>query len=138
MKRSVEIVVSRQPVAQPRQRHTVGGRSYLPDDLPIHAFKAAVRAACYRSWGRRQKIASAIKIRIDFVFSPRRRKGWIPGALVIAKPFGDGDNLEKAVWDAMTGIVFNDDSQIADWGGRKRFIRNGETEHVRINLEWNE
>ena len=31
----------------------------------------------------------------------------------------DGDNLEKLVWDALTGIVWADDSQIVQWAGAK-------------------
>lgn len=35
----------------------------------------------------------------------------------IGKP--DGDKMERAAWDALTGIVFRDDSQIAAWSGGK-------------------
>ncbi len=31
----------------------------------------------------------------------------------------DGDNLEKAVWDALNGVLWDDDSWISDWGGKK-------------------
>lgn len=31
----------------------------------------------------------------------------------------DGDNLEKLFWDAMNGQIWNDDSQIEEWTGRK-------------------
>lgn len=31
----------------------------------------------------------------------------------------DGDNLEKLVWDALTGLVWFDDSQIVEWTGKK-------------------
>lgn len=31
----------------------------------------------------------------------------------------DGDNLEKLVWDAFNGEIWNDDSQIKEWSGRK-------------------
>jgi Holliday junction resolvase RusA-like endonuclease len=32
---------------------------------------------------------------------------------------GDGDNLEKPVWDAMKGLMWDDDTQIVKWGGCK-------------------
>src|SRR5258707_5032525 len=31
----------------------------------------------------------------------------------------DGDNLEKLLWDAFNGHIWNDDSQIEEWQGRK-------------------
>lgn len=31
----------------------------------------------------------------------------------------DGDKMERAAWDALTGIAFKDDSQIAAWSGGK-------------------
>ncbi len=31
----------------------------------------------------------------------------------------DGDNLEKLLWDAFNGQLWNDDSQIEEWSGRK-------------------
>lgn len=38
----------------------------------------------------------------------------------------DGDKLERAVWDALTGVLFTDDSQIDVWGGMKRTAAVGE------------
>jgi Holliday junction resolvase RusA-like endonuclease len=31
----------------------------------------------------------------------------------------DGDNLEKLLWDAFNAKIWNDDSQIEEWQGRK-------------------
>lgn len=42
---------------------------------------------------------------MDFFFGNRRRV--------------DGDNCQKLVWDALTGIVWDDDSQIVEWSGHK-------------------
>jgi len=36
-------------------------------------------------------------------------------------PRGDNDNYEKAVWDCLNGIVWEDDDQIVDNRTRKRF-----------------
>jgi len=33
----------------------------------------------------------------------------------------DGDNLQKFVWDALNGIYWKDDSQIAKWSGMKLY-----------------
>jgi Holliday junction resolvase RusA-like endonuclease len=49
---------------------------------------------------------------------------------------GDGDKLDRCVWDAMTGIVYVDDRQVTVWGGSKRMATPGEmggaTIHVRL------
>ncbi len=34
---------------------------------------------------------------------------------------GDGDKLERAIWDAMTGVVYKDDSQVVKWQGEKLY-----------------
>lgn len=34
---------------------------------------------------------------------------------------GDGDKLDRAIWDAMTGIVYVDDSQVVKWTGFKQY-----------------
>lgn len=43
----------------------------------------------------------------------------------------DGDKMERATWDALTGIVFRDDSQIALWSGGKIYA---EAPGVRIRV----
>lgn len=46
-------------------------------------------------------------------------------AFAATKP--DGDKLERCTWDALTGIVFRDDSQIVKWSGKKRYADDGKT-----------
>lgn len=41
------------------------------------------------------------------------------GALAHQRHEPDGDNLEKLLWDAFNGQIWNDDSQIEEWQGRK-------------------
>lgn len=45
---------------------------------------------------------------------------------------GDGDKLTRCVWDALTGIVWVDDSQVAAWGGSKRLSAPGEQPGVQV------
>ena len=33
----------------------------------------------------------------------------------------DGDKLERALWDALTGLAFADDRQVIGWSGLKRY-----------------
>lgn len=41
------------------------------------------------------------------------------GPLLHQRHEPDGDNLEKLLWDAFNGQIWNDDSQIEEWQGRK-------------------
>lgn len=34
---------------------------------------------------------------------------------------GDGDKLTRAVWDALTGVVWADDCQVVEWVGKKKY-----------------
>lgn len=49
-----------------------------------------------------------------------------PGRVAKLWPFPtkvpDGDKLLRAVFDALTGIVYIDDAQVVEWGGRKVFV----------------
>jgi len=51
----------------------------------------------------------------------------LPRPKTVSRPYptgkydGDGDKLTRAMLDAMTGIVYVDDSQVIDWPGKKRY-----------------
>ena len=109
------------PVAQPRQRHRVfkvGDRTiaqnYTPTDDPVNAFKASVKlfaaAVCPD-----EPLAGPVRLTLTFLF-PRPKyldKGKGPWPRVYHDKKPDRDNLEKSVQDALTGIMYADDSQIA-------------------------
>lgn len=46
----------------------------------------------------------------------------------------DGDNLEKAVLDACTGLLWEDDAQVAAWHGAKLMAPQGERGSVTIQV----
>jgi Holliday junction resolvase RusA-like endonuclease len=47
---------------------------------------------------------------------------------------GDGDKLDRCVWDAMTGVVYVDDKQVTVWGGSKRMTAPGEMGGVMVHV----
>ena len=53
----------------------------------------------------------------------KKRKNEAAGCYHTSKP--DLDNLQKALLDAMNGIVFEDDSQVADIRAVKRYTITG-------------
>jgi Endodeoxyribonuclease RusA len=48
----------------------------------------------------------------------------LAGELTVDEPATvtpDGDKLERALWDALTGLAFADDRQVVGWAGSKRY-----------------
>lgn len=97
------------------------------------SWRQDVRDAAYVAWGSgRPPIPGPVVIHIDFVMprpssTPKRRT---PPA--IRKP--DADKLERAVWDALTHVVWVDDSQVVQWSGTKRLAEIGETPGARVRV----
>lgn len=96
------------------------------------SWRQDVRDAAQDAWGDRGPIDGPVCVRIDFVMprpasTPKRST---PPA--IRKP--DGDKLERAVWDALTHVVWVDDSRVIEWGGSKRLAEIGETPGARIRV----
>lgn len=124
----IEFFVPGEPASKGSARaFVVGGRAIITNDnqrakpwaslisqLAIEAMEGAA--------------PTAAPVRIDVVFYLPRPKGHLranglvrPGAPahVVTKP--DGDKLERCAWDALTGVVFLDDSQVVEWSGSKRY-----------------
>jgi Holliday junction resolvase RusA-like endonuclease len=134
---AIRFVVPGSPVPNPRMRTTLAGHRYTPDN-GIVAFKAAValmaRMAARKAGWEAAGTPHAINIQCVFARpkSHLTKKGapsstWRP--FPPKKTSGDGDNLEKGVWDAITksGAVWHDDDQIVEWGGAKRYAGPGES-----------
>lgn len=62
----------------------------------------------------RPPIAGPVRVDLTFrIARPKRTK--------LSAPRPDGDKMERATWDAMSGVVFVDDSQVVAWSGRKEW-----------------
>jgi Holliday junction resolvase RusA-like endonuclease len=108
------------PIPQPRARITTRGsfaHAYTPKDHPVHAWRDAVGAAALDAGNGVMFGKSAIRFRATYVF-PRPKThldkdGWVKPAFVDAIPPRDLDNLNKAVWDALTDAgIWDDDKQV--------------------------
>jgi len=104
------------PVAQPRQRHAnIGGhvRNYIPKSDPVHTFKATVRLCCMRALPDGWNPDGPMRVVATFIF-PRpatktKKRGNVREPKT-SKP--DLDNLTKSLYDAITGVAWNDDKQV--------------------------
>ena len=131
------------PVAQPRQRHRVmatGGKSFVqnftPAKHPVQAFKATVRLAATQQHSG-PPLEGPLCIRMVFVLPRPGRLIWksrpMPRAWHESKP--DADNLSKAVKDALSGLLWRDDAQVACMEVRKVIASGQEQPGVEIVVE---
>lgn len=112
-------------------KHTGRAVAIKDNNRTQKTWRGDVRDTVQRHWTS-PPIDGPIRVRCDFVMprplsTPRRRT---PPA--VRKP--DGDKLLRAVWDALTHVVWTDDSRIVDWGGSKRLAELGQTPGCRIRV----
>jgi len=119
------------PVPQPRPRvSTRGGfaRAYVPSKHPVHAYRAAIAAAALEA-GATPTIDEPLTVILDLVFarpaSHMTKKGLRKGAPTL--PRFDVDNCAKAALDALNGVAFADDSQVAKLVVEKSYGTEGRT-----------
>ncbi|MBL8824873.1 MAG: RusA family crossover junction endodeoxyribonuclease [Planctomycetia bacterium] len=116
----ISFIVYTVPVAMPRQRNRImyiGGKpisqNYTPGKHPVNAFKSAVQLSARVAYDG-PPLEGPVYLQATFVLPrPQKycRKKDDPGRLwCIAKP--DMDNLVKALKDALSKLVFKDDSQV--------------------------
>lgn len=123
---SVTFTVLHEPIGQPRHRSTVRNgqvRLYLPGRHPVHAFKRAVKAAYLVVRGKKH-LQGPLSITLACLFPRPKSKVWKTKPMEsywhTAKP--DFDNVTKAVCDALNGLAWDDDSQIAAANITKRVV----------------
>lgn len=119
------------PVAQGTARAFVaGGKARLATDAnrpnsPIGAWRAAIRTEAQRAMGARSLIGDGVRLVVVFTF-PRPQnhfgaRGLKPSAPTWHTKKPDTDKLLRALFDAMTSVVFRDDSLVYDVRVAKRY-----------------
>lgn len=135
------------PVAQPRVRATTrGGHAavYNPESIknpvtgerkphPIVLFKATLKHFASRHF-KGAPMRGPLRIDCTFVFPRPKGMMWkkkpMPRERHVGKP--DRDNVDKAVLDALKGIVFADDNQVCDGRIQKWYAAGDEQAHVEL------
>lgn len=133
------------PIPQPRMRTTRTGQRYTPTKNGIREYKQAVALMARLSAQKAKWSVSgaAHDIQIEFVFArpaSHTTKSGQPSSKWRDFPpkatSGDGDNLMKGVWDAITAscAVWHDDDQVTVWSGRKRYANPGEQPRTNVTI----
>ena len=108
------------PQGEPRPRATVvGGKPRMY--VPVNPWRKAVAQVAKESAPRLMEGPLAVRIACYFKRPKRlmRRRDPEGPVLHIAKP--DSDNLAKAVLDALNGVLYYDDCQVAELVVRKYY-----------------
>ena len=131
MKR-ISFFVHCEPVPQPRAKvSTRGGfaRAYVDKKHRSHALKQAIREAFVG-----EKLEGPIGCDLLFRFTrpkshtrKQKESGWHTGK-------ADIDNLQKLVFDALNGVAYDDDKQIAFVIAYKRWVGDEADRGIHINL----
>jgi Holliday junction resolvase RusA-like endonuclease len=96
------------------------GRARLEDWR--HAIATEARAAMADGALLAGAVSCSLIFRMPRPKSHFRRDGTLrPDAPTWCTSRPDGDKLERAAWDALTGVVWTDDAVVASWGGGKRY-----------------
>jgi Holliday junction resolvase RusA-like endonuclease len=97
----LDLQIPGEPVPWERAGRTRGGRSFTKPKTAAqqNLIGLLARERC------KEPTADPVIVELDFFMGNRRRI--------------DGDNCQKLVWDSLTGIVWDDDSQVVEWYGHK-------------------
>lgn len=112
-----EFVVHAVPVAQPRHRAVaINGHVgvYGADKShPVHAFKAQVRIVAGQIFG--QPFEGPLRVDVQFVLPRPQSKIFKrrPNPRFFCGYGRNIDNLQKALFDALNGVAWRDDAQVA-------------------------
>ena len=135
----VDVRIPAVPVAQPRARATIRGSHaavYTPSKHPVTAFKATVRQAVSAAYDG-PPLDGALKVSAAFIFPRTKQQIWkrkpMPRLRHTKKP--DRDNCDKAICDALTGLLWIDDCQVCAGSLNKWIAAGDEQPHVRLIVE---
>lgn len=129
---TVEFFVPGDPAAQGSKRHVGNGRM-IEQSRKVGPWRERVALAAHEAMNGRAHIPGGITLALTFVMP--RPKSAPKRSTPAATKRPDIDKLERAVLDALTNVVFADDSQVTNLHALKRLAEIGETPGVHIRAE---
>jgi Holliday junction resolvase RusA-like endonuclease len=136
--RSVVFTVPGTPVGKGRPRFGRRGNfvaTYTPEKTAAYENLVRLHASIAMNGSKTLQDALCCVISVEVVPTPswtkKKRQAALCGEISpIGKP--DADNVAKAILDAMTGIVYDDDRQVCDLRVIKRY---GQTAQAVVKIE---
>lgn len=136
------------PVPQPRVKFSSRGgfvKAYTPTSIknsktgerkphPIVAYKQAIKACCSAAY-QGPPLTGPLRVDLMFYFPRPNAMRWKKKPMPRVRVFcggDDGDNLTKAVWDALNKLAWEDDTQVCEWGGGKWICAGDEQPRVDV------
>ena len=116
-----------EPIEQPRHKFTRSGKLYIPGDHPVHAYKRRLRSLAELAYWHGRP--TTVPLGLSAIFgmplteSLGRRQRLQNDRPHVDVP--DLDNLLKSTVDAITGVWWRDDRQIASLVARKVYAASG-------------
>lgn len=120
------------------------GKVVTPQDSKVQSWRGVVSTYALQAMQRQQQRKTTAPVRVELSFFLLRPKGHFGTGKnseqvknsapthPVSQRSGDGDKLTRAVWDALTGVVWNDDSQVVSWEGHKTY---GAQEGVSVTVQ---
>ena len=132
---TIEFFVPGVPTAQPRPRVAIIGgfaRAYVPSTHPVHSWRERAALAAREIRPETWPIRKPHPVRISIEFRALRPASLAKSRVAwTTKP--DRDNMEKALLDALEGIVMESDSQVV--GGEVTKVYHREPGAL-VRVEW--
>jgi Holliday junction resolvase RusA-like endonuclease len=134
---TISFRVNTAPVAQPRHRVGAGfggkPHAYLPKSHPVHAYKALVRAQA-RLHHHGKPLEGPLRLFLKFGMPRPKSMIWkkkpMPEVPCDRKP--DNDNLCKSLFDALSGVCYLDDAQLAEVRACKVYVAGNTQPYVEV------
>ena len=133
MSERVSFICLSRAAPQGSKRH-IGGGVLIEASKRVKPFRSDLQGVAIEATPVDWDLGLEYHLKVDFHF--RRPKSHLTskGALTKAAPLfptgrqiGDTDKLIRSVCDALTGIVWYDDSQVVDITAKKRFFERDQT-----------
>lgn len=135
--RLIEFTVAGVPIAQPRAKATRRGKGvhvYTPDN-GIVGFKFDLKQTAKQLMDG-PLLRGPLRVDCEFVFPRPSNMIWktkpMPRVRKVTKP--DRDNLDKAILDALTGVVWADDNQVCAGSIDKWIAAGDEAPHTLVTI----
>lgn len=128
----VMLFVPGSPAPQGSKRH-VGRGVLIESSKAVGPWRERVALASHNAMLGRSLIAGAVTVELNFILPRPKSTPKTKTPAAVKRP--DLDKLERAILDAITGVIITDDSQVVSLCGYKRLAEIGETAGVHIRVE---